>query len=351
MPSGRSRFIITISVHVLAWALLGFALMFYHPLTWSVKLPSVFWINQLFRLFILVILFYANASVFVPSLVLKNRFFYFALWVLLAIAVTVYLSNLTENLLQVRHQIEQLNKLPPRGGKSGYDIFIMMASLLVLGISTSITVVQRWQKDARIREAMEKQQISSELSFLKAQINPHFFFNTLNNIYALSFTDMPLSRDALHKLSRMMRYLLYETQHDTTLLKQEISFVKDYIALMKLRLNPTAIVTFSEPQLSRDHSIAPMLLLPFVENAFKHGVSATEQTRIEISIAVDDDILHLIVENTIYDNNALIIENGGIGLANTQRRLDLLYPGRHTLLIRKDDDENRYIVELKIRLS
>src|SRR5690606_41040104 len=113
-----------------------------------------------------------------------------------------------------------------------------------------------------------KAKIGSELSFLKAQINPHFFFNTLNNIYALTYVDVETSRSALHKLSRMMRYLLYDTQAGITPLSQELSFVKDYIELMKLRLNETTKVVFKEPDLKENIQIPPMLFLPYIENAF-----------------------------------------------------------------------------------
>ena len=130
-----------------------------------------------------------------------------------------------------------VTKLPKHNDK--LDIFLIMLILLIIGISTSVTLIQKWQADKQLREALEKDKIGSELSFLKAQINPHFFFNTLNNIYALTHVDVEKSRNALHKLSRMMRYLLYDTQEGSTPLSKEVSFIVDYIELMKLRLNDT----------------------------------------------------------------------------------------------------------------
>ena len=168
----------------------------------------------------------------------------------------------------------------PRG--KPIDRPTIIISALVLGIGTSITVIQKWQKDKQEREALEKEKVSSELSFLKAQINPHFFFNTLNNIYALTQVDADKAGKAIHQLSRMMRYLLYETQQGQTMLGREIAFVKDYISLMQLRLTDAVKVIIDTPPHLLDMPMAPMMLLPFVENAFKHGVSATQQSHIDI---------------------------------------------------------------------
>jgi LytS/YehU family sensor histidine kinase len=143
---------------------------------------------------------------------------------------------------------------------------------MALGIGTSITAVQKSQKDtllrqeeALLRKSLEQQKTDSELSFLKAQINPHFFFNTLNNIYALTMINVESSRQVLLKLSRMMRYVLYETQKDGVLLSQEIAFVQDYIELMQLRLTDKVEVIFKRPTPLKEVTIAPMLRLPFVE--------------------------------------------------------------------------------------
>lgn len=353
MITGKSRKVVTIFVHVLAWALFGFTLIFYHPLTWNVKLPNVFWAKQTAQLCILVILFYVNSYYFVPKYLLKNNPAPFTFWIVIATPFALYLLYNIEAWLHVSEAMSHVMKRPGPPGRRGIlDGFALMTILLVLGISTSLAVIQRWQRDALLREDLEKQQIRSELSFLKAQINPHFFFNTLNNIYALSFTDVTLSRDALLKLSRMMRYLLYETQSDKAVLNNEISFLKDYIELMKLRLHGSTEVIFHEPKLLKDYMIAPMMLLPFIENAFKHGISAFQQTSILIEIEVEKDILQLRVQNNVFhEKNALAMDSGGIGLANTKRRLDLLYSGKHKLSIEDNKAENNFYIELQIDMS
>ncbi|TKT91820.1 sensor histidine kinase [Dyadobacter frigoris] len=353
MITGTSKKVVTIFVHLLAWALFGFTLIFYHPLTWNVKLPDVFWAKQTAHLCILVILFYVNTYYFVPEYLLKNKLVPFSMWIVAATLFALYLIYNFDGLLHVSQEMEKIMRRPrPPGRKGILDGFLLMTVLLVLGISTSLAVIQRWQRDALLREDMEKQQIRSELSFLKAQINPHFFFNTLNNIYALSFTDVTLSRDALLKLSRMMRYLLYETQSDKAVLNNEISFLKDYIELMKLRLHGSTEVIFQEPKLLKDYMIAPMMLLPFIENAFKHGISAFQQTSILIEIEVEKDILQLRVQNNVFhEKNALVMDSGGIGLSNTKRRLDLLYSGKHKLTIEDNKAENNFYIELQIDMS
>jgi signal transduction histidine kinase len=353
MIPGKPRKAVVIFVHILVWALFGFTLIFYQPLTWNVKLPEAFWIKQILHLLVLVGLFYANAYYFVPKFLLKNKIAAFTVWIVVVPVAALYLIYHIEIWLHVSEAMERVMKRPKPGGHRGVlDGFVLMTVLLVLGISTSLAVIQRWQRDAQLREDMEKQQIRSELSFLKAQINQHFFFNTLNNIYALSFTDVILSRDALLKLSRMMRYLLYETQSDKAVLSNEILFLKDYIELMKLRLHGSTEVIFREPKLAKDYSIAPMMLLPFIENAFKHGISAFQQTSIIIELEIEKDILQLRVKNNVFhEKNALAMDSGGIGLSNTQRRLDLLYSGKHKLVIEDNKEENNFYIELQIDMS
>ncbi|MCF2447720.1 sensor histidine kinase [Dyadobacter sp. CY345] len=353
MSKEKSKGWVIVGVHILAWALLGFVLMFYQPLSWGIKLPFVFWAKQLISIALLVGIFYFNMLYMVPSFLLKNNASAFALWIILSVVVMLVISKFVDQQLHVHEQMDALMTQagPSRRPRGVIDGILLMILLLVLGVSTSLSVLQRWQKDAQIRESVEKQNIATELALLKAQINPHFFFNTLNNIYALTFTDVPVSRDAILKLSRMMRYLLYETQQDTSLLSQEISFIKDYMELMKLRLQSNTTVVFTESKPDREYSVAPMLLLPFIENAFKHGISAMHQASIRVDLDIADGFLTMVVKNHIFrDKDVLNVESGGIGLVNTQRRLDLLYPGKHELLIDDNINDNTYQVLLKINL-
>jgi len=212
--------------------------------------------------------------------------------------------------------------------------------------------VQRGQRDAQIRQELEQEKLSTELSWLKAQINPHFFFNTLNNIYALTLLDGDEAREAIHRLSRMMRYVLYDTQSRTAPLSQELLFVRDYIDLMQLRLTDNVQVHYDTPHPLHEAPIAPMILLTFVENAFKHGVSALAPSYIRIVVRQPTPgTLEVEVRNPIFpDRPVALDENHGIGLVNTRRRLDLLYPGRHTLTATENSSEHEYYVHLTLTL-
>jgi sensor histidine kinase YesM len=150
----------------------------------------------------------------------------------------------------------------------------------------------------------------------------------------------------------MMRYVLYDTQQNHTMLSQEIAFIKDYISLMQLRLTEVVTISFEGPVALKDMPVAPMIFLPFIENAFKHGVSATQASYIRINIDQNDNMLELTVRNSIIKDQSVSLDvHSGIGLNNTRRRLDLLYPDKYTLLINESNNENEYSVHLTLNLS
>jgi sensor histidine kinase YesM len=340
-------------IHVLVWVVLGLALIILQP-RWH-PLPPPFWVKQGTLFFLWIGLFYLNSLVWVPRLLFRERTGWFILTALLATLAFCLISYQLEQWLHLPELIERmLHPERPLRRTSGrlLDLGTLLITMLVLGISTSTTVVQKWQNDAQLRQELEQQRSQTELSFLKAQINPHFFFNTLNNIYALTAINVELARHALHTLSRMMRYVLYETQTSTTLLSQEIAFLQDYMALMQLRLTDKVTVTFTGPEPLRDVPVAPMLLLPFVENAFKHGVSATQPSRIQVSVQQRGPELALEVRNTLFPKKGLTLDTGsGIGLTNTRRRLDLLYPDRYQLTTTESTSAHEFQVRLTLQVG
>lgn len=342
----------TILTHVTVWSLLGFILLFYPPLSWNMPVPLTFWIKQGINLIILVGIFYGNALYVTPRLLFERKSKPLFVASLVVIAGTfMVLARVIELRLNVLSDMSKIWKREPKG-PFHLDFHLFMIVILVMVISTALAMARQWQADAQMRERVEKQHIASELSFLKAQINPHFFFNTLNNIYSLTYSDIPVSREAILKLSRMMRYVLYDTLSDVVPLQQELSFLKDYIALMALRLHACTTLEFAEPEPDRDYWIAPMLLLPFVENAFKHGSSTMQQSRIEVVLHVQNGTLSLRVFNYVFaEKDEYQLDQGGIGLANTRKRLDLLYPGKHQLVTREDATEKSYEVSLTLQLD
>lgn len=206
------------------------------------------------------------------------------------------------------------------------------------------------------QKEIENEKLTSELRFLKAQINPHFLFNTLNNLYYLAFTQSPNTTEVIAKLSQMMRYMIYESNHPKVLLSREIEYMENYISLEKLRLNdqiPIAFEVIGDPNRVQ---IAPLVLITFLENAFKHGVgnnfaAAWIEVKIEIKEADQENalpkIIYTVKNSKLPTGNNL--EKSGIGLQNVQRRLELSYPHSHTLAVQ--DEKESYGVRLEIDYS
>lgn len=341
-------------IHVLVWTLLGFVLLLWQPLTWQITIPSQFWVKQAVLFGLLLAVFYINTKIWIPRFLFQNRTAVFVALNVAAVLLVSFLVQRVEIWVNLRESMEAAFKAVRNSGvmrkEDSLDYFSLLTALMMIGISTSVAAVQKWQHDAELREKLEHAKTESELSFLRAQINPHFFFNTLNNIYALTVIDVESSREALHKLSRMMRYVLYDSQQGTVRLSQEIDFAQDYIKLMQLRLTDKVTVQLTPPQPMTDVPIAPMLFLPFIENAFKHGVSATQPSRIEIVIRQDGAKIFVEVKNTLFPEkkSTSLEESNGIGLVNTRRRLDLLYPGRYELDVQENRRENEYKVQLEL---
>ncbi|TPG40892.1 sensor histidine kinase [Flavobacterium pectinovorum] len=335
-------------LHILAWILLGYIQLFYIPLTWNLVLPPIFWLWQTIVLFFMILIFYYNAKIIVPKTIIKDKigpFLFWALWSIFAMQLVAYLYNTNTDL----H-----NKLALLLGFKKYrnnyfDNYVFSLTLLVLGISTSYAMLQHWQKAAQHKQKLEQDKTMAELAMLKAQINPHFFFNSLNSIYSLTYTNIEDSRSALHTLSRMMRYLLYSTEGERTTLLKEVEFMKDFIALMKLRANKKLTITTDIPEKIHDFQIVPMLLLPLVENAFKHGVNAIDKSEIHISLKQKGADLEFEVENTFFEKTSTT-DQGGIGLTNTKRRLHLIYPNKH-FMTAGIDQKGKYNVNLQITLE
>ncbi|HAX93435.1 MAG TPA: hypothetical protein DCY25_05735 [Bacteroidales bacterium] len=202
-----------------------------------------------------------------------------------------------------------------------------------------------------MQEEMEKEKLNSELAFLKNQISPHFFFNTLNNIYSLIAINAEDSQNAVLKLSKLMRYLLYESEHGDTKLSQEIDFMKNYIDLMKLRMSERVTLNVFFPEEYADRNMQPLLFIPFIENSFKHGISYREQSFIDINMTAEADSITFKCSNSLHTGGDKGAETkaGGIGLENVRKRLNLLFPGSHDLRINRSD--NRFDVVLEIKTA
>lgn len=221
-------------------------------------------------------------------------------------------------------------------------------ALLMLFMSGFIKIALEWFKSEKQREALKVANLNAELKFLKSQINPHFLFNSLNTIYSLAHRRSPETEHALVKLSTILRYMIYQSNGDKVMLENELRYLQDYIDIQRLRMTRNIPVEFKVEGDPSGLEIAPMLLIPFVENAFKHGISYTESAFINISLDIGKNgTLHLIVRNSLFKQR--VSEKGGVGLNNVLKRLSLLYTDAHTITVREHGDE--FIADLKIALK
>jgi two-component system LytT family sensor kinase len=224
--------------------------------------------------------------------------------------------------------------------------FLLTASL-ISGLSLGIRLSEKLAFNEKLRKEAEKEKLNTELALLKHQINPHFLFNTLNSIYSLALMKSDMTAEAVMKLSEMMRYVLQDVTREKVPLELEIEYVVHLVELQKMRLSDNVEVKLLLEGDPKPYEIPPIILVPFVENAFKYGTSAHEQAVISIELKISGAILRLQVSNQVFRGR----ENTGtfgIGIRNTRQRLALMYPGRHALQV--DDSGNQFMVNLMINL-
>ena len=232
------------------------------------------------------------------------------------------------------------------------QLTMLLIFLTTVGLSVAYFFLKEWARNELVRNQLEAYQLSTEIKFLKSQINPHFLFNTLNNLFSMAQEKgNDELADGISKLSGMMRYMIYDSNANGVPLNKEIAYLEDCITLNKLRYADDEVkVIFDHPAQTGNAAIAPMLFIPFVENAFKHGVSIGQTSDINIAIVLSDHRLIFTCINPKYSAiKKMEDEKSGIGLENVKRRLDLLYPGKHNLQI--SEDEGKYNVKLEIDLE
>ncbi|HJX72398.1 MAG TPA: histidine kinase [Bacteroidales bacterium] len=222
-------------------------------------------------------------------------------------------------------------------------------TLLYTGLAYLARFTTRWIMDQQVKAELINRNQQSELALLRSQINPHFLFNTLNNIYSLVYTKSDDAPQAMTKLSDIMRYMLYEANTEKVLLSREINHLRGYIELLLLRVSKKNFIEFDVQGDTENKLISPMLLFPFVENAYKHCNKKSPVPGIKIALKVQEDLLTFTVVNSVKKETDISDnDEGGIGLKNIRRRLDLLYPDRHQLII--SETAASYSIELRINL-
>lgn len=277
-------------------------------------------------------LFIINTEWLIPKILIKKGVLIYLFYFIVTIIVFAFFHNLISDWLnnktnefEHQHQAFKLSK--------GF-----IALVLVATISTAYGLLSYVLEQEKRQQEQQKEHLQSELSFLRSQINPHFIFNILNSIVYLIRIKSDLAEPVTLKLSELMRYMLYESENALIPLEKEASYLKNYIELQKVRFEDDVEITFTIEGVATTQMIEPMLLIPFVENAFKHGVGMVINPTIEINLKISENALSFSVKNKIATETAMDKDSSsGIGLKNVQRRLELLYSNTHELTIKNEN--------------
>ncbi|SEO20515.1 Histidine kinase [Mucilaginibacter gossypiicola] len=295
------------------------------------------------RIVLLIIIAYFNLQYFLPRYLLKKRYAaYFTAIILSVIGYLAaqslfdfYLYGYVVGPMRNSNLVESLS----------YNFF---STLWYLGLMLALKLSMDWYSQQLIIQKITVEKLNAEVNFLRAQVNPHFLFNVLNNLYALTLKKSELAPDVVLKLSEMMEYMLYDSTGERVPLEKEVGYLHSYMELERLRFGGEADIDLNIDAEINGHEIAPLLLIPLVENAFKHGLARqTKSSWLRVDIGLKQSTLEVIIENA---KPSSVINNGkgGIGLDNLRKRLDLLYPNKHELWL--EDRENSFWVKLVIGL-
>jgi two-component system LytT family sensor kinase len=351
-----SRSIIRVSLHILAWAiLLGIPLYLIKRWDAGRDFVWVYYTNTL----ISGAIFYISYLFLIPRFFFKDRVKYYVSAAILIVGF-YFISDQSNKLIfkyiPDRNRIEESNKpsgKEPHGRPPYRQIHLFnyaFTSIFLVSFSLGLRMIERNDSIEKRQKELEKEKLNSELAFLKSQISPHFFFNTLNNIYSLIGINTEDAQNAVLKLSKLMRYLLYDSEQGTSQLSSEIDFMNNYIDLMRLRMSEKVKLHVDFPSKYENTTVPPLLFIPFIENAFKHGISYREKSFIDISMEVGKEWITFTCRNSIVRPvNEIGTESSGIGLDNVSKRLNLLYPGRHELTI--ESSNAAFHVILKISMN
>jgi sensor histidine kinase YesM len=297
---------------------------------------------------LMLLFFYLIFYLLIPKLYFQKKYFYFGIIILLCYFIITLVPEIILPFHGHGNPPPGLDSPPPPGSrwqpgggrilfKLGHNLVFFLA---VIFFSLMLKIYNRWKQ-------AEKEKLKAELSYFKAQINPHFLFNTLNTIYSLAIQKADNTPEAVVKLSGMMRYVISDASEDFVPLEKEISYITDYIDLQKIRFGDTVTIDYKPCDTLPGKYIAPLILIPFIENAFKFGINPEAESKIEIALDFTGKDFHM----RVFNNKVIQPESngvGGLGIINAQQRLALLYPDNHRLII--DDKEKEFTVDLYINL-
>lgn len=341
-------------------------LMFILPVIFTRQEGNILWINVMKiwqDKFLIIPVFVLNHWLLVPKLVLNKKYILYlvsiSLLVTLVTAAYYFYDNPREsgNVQRPparREDRGRRNDIPPvpvqqqRPQPVPPYAELLIYTLLIVSVDTGLSFTKYWQRSEDEKIMLEKKNVEAQLGMLRNQVSPHFLMNTLNNIYSLIDADWERSKQSVMKLSKLMRYLLYENQGKKIHLSKEFEFIRSYVDLMKLRYVDDVEIRLNIPEIHSDPEIPGLLFISYLENAFKYGTSYERKSFIEISFQLDDNFLYFSCLNSrnVFQDNS---KTGGLGLDNSRKRLDLLYNESYNLLI--EEKEDIYSVRLKIPLA
>ncbi len=369
--------VLTIVIHLAVWTC--FLLIPFIFQQHSRDSPSPSAISNHFRAVLissslyLIAFYYINTQILIPKMLLTRKWGVYGLYIVAFFVLFLYFPEWISSLvtdssneianktggMQYFHGVPQDSlhitpppPPPPHGtGRHHFHFFpgSYLIFILVFTIGTCVSVIQEWLKTDTYKKEIEREKLNTELQFLKSQVNPHFFFNTLNNIYSLAVTGSEMTAPAILKLSSIMRYIISDAQKNAVPLDNEVTFVQHFIDLQLVRLTDKVAVDFTVDGIVENKMIEPLLFIPFVENAFKYGVSTKENTSIVFHLNIGDKKIIFSSSNKIIHNENVLRDTTGIGINNVKRRLELLYPDKHELQIFNTGENFSVKLEITIK--
>ena len=331
-------------IHILVWGIGYFLILNYTATIGDFRKESgPYWLAIGFGMFMNQIIFYATAFFLVPKFLRLKKI---KALIISLLGVFIFI-NLFESIIDYGYLVNFFSTVSE--SFVVYLIYNSVISFFILLVALSYALIKYWIQNEKFKRVLLEEKLSTEMAFLKSKINPHFLFNVLNSFYAKSLKhNVPELADGIAKLAELMRYMVYETNEDKVAIEKEIHHLKNFIQVYQLRIaeDDKVFINFNIEGNTKSVNISPMLLIPFVENAIKHGIDPKTKSIIDISLKVAQKNLYFIVKNTIHQGAyGLTDEPSGFGLDNLKKRLSILYPNMYTL---ETKEEKGYFISLLI---
>jgi two-component system, LytTR family, sensor histidine kinase AlgZ len=346
----NNRFV-QLSIHFIIWGIIAsFPLIFMYS---EGERNLIRYIDFSLPIIFLMVVFYTNYFLLISHYLFNKKLWQFFIVNIVLFTICILLLNYIKQYYFAEYfaKLEIQKHFPPRGKIKDILFFRDIISMtMTVGLATAIKMTSQWYLAQAEQKELEKLHIESELTNLKNQLNPHFLFNTLNNIYSLISINQENAQNAVHQLSNLIRYVLYDSDHPRVPLKKDLDFTANYIKLMSLRLPAHVTLETDITQATEGTAIAPLLFMSLVENSFKHGISPTQPSNISIRISMSGtNKVQCQVENSNFPKPESDKSGSGIGLNNLRKRLELLYPSAYELSF--EDKDSTYISRLTLNLN